>query len=118
MTRSEKEECVSCLLPSPRQCSLHPGRLQSKGGKCRVRPGEMLLPPEGPSHLLVVYPGCLPALQRPVAGCEEPVACWSEHQPEDGPPGQTALISGEERNNRVYHTDSYYRLYEGTMGDK
>lgn len=114
MTRSGEEQCVSCLLPSPLECSVHPGRLQGRGGRHRVRPKELLLPPEGPCHLTGVYPGCLPAPQRPVAGCVGPGVCWSEHQPEAGPPGQTALKSGGQRNNRIHHTARHYWLCEGT----
>lgn len=99
MTGSENEERVSCLLPSPGQCSLHPGHLQSRGGSCRGRPEETRLPREGPFHPPEVYPGRLPAPQRPVAGCAGPGACWSEHQPEAGLPGQTAPKSGEQRKN-------------------
>lgn len=77
-------------------------------------PGETLLLPEGPSHLLGIYPECLHVPRRPVAGCVGPGACWSEHQPEAGPPGQTAPISREQRNNRIYHTVSHYWLSAGT----
>lgn len=118
MIRSEEEEGASCLLPSPRQCSVGPARLQSKGGRCRVRTGETLLPPEGPSHQLGIYPGCRHAPRRPGAGCAGPGACWSEHQPEAGPPGQTALKSrGTKKNNSIYtHTVSHYWLSAGTTG--
>lgn len=80
-----------------------------------MRPEETPLPPEGPSRLPGVYPGCLPAPQRPVAGCGGPGACWSEHQPEAGRPGQTALKSGVQRKNGIYHTVGYYWLWEGAV---
>lgn len=94
VTRGEEKECVSCLLPSPQQCSVYPGHLQRRGVRCTVRPRETLLRPEGPLHLFGVYPGHLPAPQKPVTVCAEPEACWSEHQPEVYLPGQTALKSG------------------------
>lgn len=72
-----------------------------------VRPKEMLLQPEVPWHLFGVYPGRLPAPQKPAAGYVEPEACWSEHQPEVDPPGQTALKSGEKKiNNKIDHSQS------------
>lgn len=97
VTRS-KRRSVSSHLPSPQLCSVHPGHLQSKEGSNIVRPEETLLPPGGPFHLLGVYPGCLPAPRRPVAVRVGPGACWSEHQPEAGPPDQTALKSGKQKH--------------------
>lgn len=78
-----------------------------------MRPGGVLLQPEGPSHLLGVYPGCLLAPQRPAAVHVGPEVCWSEHQPEVGLPGQKALKSGEQRYNRIYQTVSHYQLTKG-----
>lgn len=95
---SSESRSVSSHLPYPQLCSVHPGHLQSKVGRHSVRPEETLLPPEGPFHLLGVYPGCLPAPQRPAAVRLGPGACWSEHQPEAGLPDQTALKSGKQKH--------------------
>lgn len=111
MTRSDKEECVSGLVPSPRLVRSAP--LRSRGGRRRVRPEETLLPPEGPSHLLRVYPGSPPAPQRPGAGCAGPGAGWSEHRRGAGRPGRTARKSGEEISEfllTVGHLRSFYSL--------
>lgn len=95
---SSESRSVSSHLPSPQLCSVHPGHLQRKVGRHIVRPEENLLPPEGPFQLLGVYPGCLPAPQRPAAVHLGPGACWLEHQPEAGPPDQTALKSGKQKH--------------------